>query len=58
MTLLQEVRTRPARVERRRFWRFWRAIRPAIRDMNYASRRVAELNAPWTVDEQWHRGQR
>jgi hypothetical protein len=30
-------------------------IRLAIAEMNYASRRVLELQAPWIVDEQWHR---
>jgi hypothetical protein len=30
-------------------------IHLAIQEMNYASRRVVELHAPWTVDEQWHR---
>jgi len=30
-------------------------IRLAIQDMNYASRRVVERQAPWTVDKQWHR---
>jgi hypothetical protein len=29
-------------------------IRLAIQEMNYASRRVAELQAPWSVDKQWH----
>jgi hypothetical protein len=32
-----------------------RRIRLAIAEMNDASRRVLELQAPWTVDEQWHR---
>ena len=30
-------------------------IRLATQEMNYASRRVVELQAPWIVDEQWHR---
>ncbi|HEX6519712.1 MAG TPA: hypothetical protein VF070_06800 [Streptosporangiaceae bacterium] len=30
-------------------------IRLAIREMNYASRRMVELQAPWSVDKQWHR---
>jgi hypothetical protein len=33
----------------------WHRIRRAIQEMNYASRRVVELQAPWSVDEQWHR---
>ena len=30
-------------------------IHLAIKEMNYVSRRVVELQAPWSVDEQWHR---
>jgi hypothetical protein len=26
-----------------------------VQEMNYAVRRVVELQAPWGVDEQWHR---
>jgi len=26
----------------------------AIREMNHASRRLVEVQAPWTVDAQWH----
>ena len=29
-------------------------IHLTIQEMNYASRRVTELQAPWIVDEQWH----
>ena len=29
-------------------------IRLAVQEMNYASRRVVELQAPWSVDKQWH----
>jgi len=29
-------------------------IHLTIQEMNYASRRVVELQAPWSVDEQWH----
>jgi hypothetical protein len=29
-------------------------IRLTIQEMNYASRRVVELQAPWSVDKQWH----
>jgi hypothetical protein len=38
-------------------WRLrwaWYQIRLTVAEMNYASRRVAELQAPWTVDAQWH----
>jgi hypothetical protein len=30
-------------------------VRLAIQEMNHASRRVVELQAPWSVDTQWHR---
>jgi hypothetical protein len=30
-------------------------IRRTIQEMNYASRRVVEVQAPWSVDEHWHR---
>jgi hypothetical protein len=30
-------------------------IHLTIQEMNYASRRLVELQAPWSVDEQWHR---
>ena len=30
-------------------------IHQAIQEMNYASRRPVEVQAPWIVDEQWHR---
>ena len=33
----------------------WHRIRLTIQEMNYASRRVVELQAPWIVDEQWDR---
>ena len=33
----------------------WHRIRLTIAEMNYASRRVVEVQAPWSVDEQWHR---
>jgi hypothetical protein len=32
----------------------WHRIRLAIQEMNYASGRVVELQAPWSVDKQWH----
>ena len=31
----------------------WPRIRPAVQEMNCASRRVIELQAPWSVDKQW-----
>ena len=30
-------------------------IRLTVQEMNYASRRIVEVQAPWSVDEQWHR---
>jgi hypothetical protein len=32
----------------------WRRIRLTVAEMNYATRRVVELQAPWTVDARWH----
>ena len=32
----------------------WHRIRLTVAEMNYASRRVVEVQAPWTVDDQWH----
>jgi hypothetical protein len=32
-----------------------RRIHHAFQEMNYASRRTVELQAPWTVDKEWHR---
>jgi hypothetical protein len=29
-------------------------VRLVVAEMNYASRRVVERQAPWTVDQQWH----
>jgi hypothetical protein len=31
-------------------------IHLAVQEMNYGSRRVVEVQAPWTVDKQWNRG--
>ena len=30
-------------------------IRLTIQEMNYAARRAVELQAPWSVDQQWQR---
>jgi hypothetical protein len=35
--------------------RAWHRIRLAVQEMNDASRRLVEVQAPWSVDEQWHR---
>ena len=32
----------------------WHRIRRTVQEMNYATRRVVELQAPWIVDRQWH----
>jgi hypothetical protein len=32
-----------------------RRIGQVVGEMNYASRRLVELQAPWSVDKQWHR---
>jgi hypothetical protein len=32
----------------------WHRIRLAISDMNYGARRIVEVQAPWSVDAQWH----
>jgi len=32
----------------------WHRIRLTVQEMNYAARRVTELQAPWIVDENWH----
>jgi hypothetical protein len=31
----------------------WHRIRLTVQAMNYATRRLTELQAPWTVDQQW-----
>jgi hypothetical protein len=47
--------TQPA-VPARPGWlrRAWHQIRAAAAEMNYASRRVVELQAPWAIDDKWH----
>jgi hypothetical protein len=32
----------------------WHRIRRTVQEMNYAARRVVEVQAPWSVDEHWH----
>jgi hypothetical protein len=39
----------------RRLREAFHRTRLTIQEMNYASRRVVELQAPWSVDTQWHR---
>lgn len=31
-----------------------RRVRLTVQEMNYANRRIVELQAPWIVDQQWH----
>jgi hypothetical protein len=31
----------------------WHRIRLTVQEMNYAARRITELQAPWIVDQQW-----
>jgi hypothetical protein len=33
----------------------WHRIRRTVAEMNYATQRLAEVQAPWIVDPQWHR---
>jgi len=35
--------------------RAWHQIARAVQEMNYANRRLVEVQAPWAVDPQWHR---
>ena len=32
----------------------WHRIRRTVQEMNYATKRVVEVQAPWSVDEHWH----
>jgi hypothetical protein len=32
----------------------WHQVRRSVAEMNYAGRRLVEVQAPWTIDEQWH----
>jgi len=43
--------TRPVPVARGSLRAAWRRVREAIAEMNYASRRVVELQAPWFADK-------
>jgi hypothetical protein len=38
-----------------RLRRAWHRIRLTVDEINYAGRRVVELQAPWIADDQWHR---
>ena len=39
---------------RERLWCLWYRFRLTVAEMNYATRRTVELQAPWTADPQWH----
>jgi hypothetical protein len=43
---------------RGRLRRAYYRVRMTLAEMNYAARRVIELQAPWSVDKQWHSRQR
>ena len=32
----------------------WHRVRLSVAEMNYAGRRLVEVQAPWAIDEQWH----
>jgi hypothetical protein len=32
----------------------WHRIRRTVAEMNHAIRRLTEVQAPWSVDPQWH----
>jgi Myb/SANT-like DNA-binding domain len=38
-----------------RLRRAWLRILQTVQEMNYVNRRLVEVQAPWTVDPQWHR---
>ena len=45
---------RAASSGRGRLWAAWHRIRMTVHEMDYAARRVVEVQAPWSVDEKWH----
>ena len=48
----------PATASRGALGRVWHRIFLAFREINHANRRIVEVQAPWIVDEQWHRRSR
>ena len=50
-----QARTTEPATRRPRLREACHRIRLTIQEMNYASRRVVELQAPRSVDKQWHR---
>ena len=52
---IQARTTQPATAaDRGRLRGAWQRFRLTIQEMNYATRRVVEVQAPWSVDKQWH----
>jgi hypothetical protein len=51
---LTKTTERAASTWRGRLLAAWHRIRLTVQEMNYASRRVVERQAPWTVDDQWY----
>jgi len=52
---IQARTTQPATAtDRGRLRGAWQRIRLTIQEMNYGTRRVVEVQAPWSVDKQWH----
>ena len=52
---IQAKATRPAvSASTGRLRNAWHQVRLAVAEMNYASRRLVELQAPWAIDEQRH----
>lgn len=35
--------------------RTWLRSLQTVQEMNYANRRITEVQAPWIVDPEWHR---
>jgi hypothetical protein len=48
----------PATTSRGALGRVWHRIFVAFQEINYANRRIVEVQAPWIVDEQRHRRSR
>jgi len=52
---IQDWTTEPTATARHgRLRGLWQRIRMTVQEMNYATRRIVEVQAPWSVDEQWH----
>jgi hypothetical protein len=52
---IQAKTTRPAVPARTgRLHSVWHQVRLSVAEMNYAARRLVELQAPWAIDEHWH----